>query len=224
MCSSVVGYSVARSKTIDEDTYTSRSTPLLERRPEHAVVEAGVHLEQRVRQLVEVGDPADDRRQVDHVGAARGARARLVVVAQVAGVDLARLAHPGGRGRAGRRRAPPTRGRAAAGAPPRRRSCRRRPSPGRASHQPACFWGTPLASSSRSASTISRTSSSKLVRGSQPSLLARPWRVADQVVDLGRAQEARVDARRGRAGSSPTCAKAMSTSSRTLCASPVAIT
>jgi hypothetical protein len=36
--------------------------------------------------------------------------------------------------------------------------------------QPACFCGTPRSSSSRSASTISRTSSSKLVRGSQPSI------------------------------------------------------
>ena len=40
---------------------------------------------------------------------------------------------------------------------------------GRRLPHPACFCGTPLASSSRSASTISRTSSSKLVRGSQPS-------------------------------------------------------
>ena len=70
---------------------------LVERRVEDRVVESGVGLEQRVRVAVEVADPADDRREVDHVGAASGRRGGLARIAQVAGVDLARLAHPGGR-------------------------------------------------------------------------------------------------------------------------------
>jgi hypothetical protein len=53
-----------------------------------------VDLGQRERQLVEVGDAADDGRQVDDVRAALDRLARLVVVAQVARVDLAALAHP----------------------------------------------------------------------------------------------------------------------------------
>ena len=61
---------------------------LVERRPEDRVVEAVVHLEQRVREPVEVRDAADDRREVDHVRAARHRRARAW------------------RGRAGRRGAP----------------------------------------------------------------------------------------------------------------------
>ena len=90
-------------------------------------------------------------------------------------------------------------GAASARAPPPARGCRRRRRPGRTPparppSQPACFWGTPLASSSRSESTISLTISSKLVRGSQPSFSRALRRVADQVLDLGRAQEARVDA------------------------------
>jgi hypothetical protein len=43
---------------------------------------------------VEVRDPPDDRGEVDDVGAALHRLARLGVVAQVAGVDLAALAHP----------------------------------------------------------------------------------------------------------------------------------
>ena len=93
----MVGNSVARSNTIDEETYTSRSTSLVERGPEDGVVEAVVHLEQRVRELVEVRDPAHDRGQVDHVRAAAHGCARLVREQQVAGVDLAGLPHPGGR-------------------------------------------------------------------------------------------------------------------------------
>ena len=70
---------------------------LLQRGAEDGVVEAVVHLEQRVRELVEVGDPAHDRRQVDHVRAAGAGRPRLGHVEQVARVHLAGLAHPAGR-------------------------------------------------------------------------------------------------------------------------------
>ena len=70
---------------------------VVERRAHDGVVERVVDLGQRVGQLVEVGDPADDRRQVDHVRAAPRRLARLVEHAQVAGVDLAALAHPVGR-------------------------------------------------------------------------------------------------------------------------------
>src|SRR3954449_3378724 len=59
-----------------------------------AVVEGPVDLGQRVRELVEVRDPADDRGEVDDVRAALGRRPRLVQLAQVARVDLAALAHP----------------------------------------------------------------------------------------------------------------------------------
>ena len=43
---------------------------------------------------MEVGDAARDRREVDHVAAARDRRARLLGQTQVAGVHLAALAHP----------------------------------------------------------------------------------------------------------------------------------
>ena len=97
---------------------------LVERRPEDAVVEAGVHLEQRVRQPVEVGDAADDRGQVDHVRAARHGLARLGGLAQVAGVDLAGVASSRRGPDAGRTRARRGRRPRAAAAPPRRRWCR----------------------------------------------------------------------------------------------------
>ena len=71
---------------------------------------------------------------------------------------------------------------------------------------------------------MSDTSSWKLVRGSQPSCAARLGRVADQLLDLGGPKEARVDARRGPPDRGPTCSNATSTSSRTVCFSPVAIT
>ena len=74
-----------------------RSTSSLQRGAEDAVVERVVDLGQRVRELVEVRDPADDRGEVDHVRAAGDRRARLVELAQVAGVHLAALAHPGRR-------------------------------------------------------------------------------------------------------------------------------
>ena len=76
MCASVVGYSVARSNTIDDDTYTSRSTRSSSAAVEDAVVEARVHLEQRERVAVEVADAADDRGEVDHVRAAGERRVR----------------------------------------------------------------------------------------------------------------------------------------------------
>ena len=47
---------------------------------------------------MEVGDPADDRREVDHVAAAARRVQRLAELAQVAGVHLARFAHPLRRG------------------------------------------------------------------------------------------------------------------------------
>ncbi len=62
------------------------------------VVERGVDLRERVREPVEVGDPADDRGEVDHVRAALRGPPRLRELAQVAGVDLAPLAHPLWRG------------------------------------------------------------------------------------------------------------------------------
>jgi hypothetical protein len=53
-----------------------------------------VDIGERVREQVEAGDAADDRREVYHVRAAAQRRARLLGVAQVAGMDLAALAHP----------------------------------------------------------------------------------------------------------------------------------
>jgi hypothetical protein len=67
---------------------------VVERGAEDGVVEAVVHLGQRVRQLVEVADAADDRREVDDVRAALDRLARDAELAQVAAVDLAALAHP----------------------------------------------------------------------------------------------------------------------------------
>src|SRR4051794_9550065 len=68
--------------------------PLLQRCPEDRVVERVVDLEQRVREVVEVADAADDRREVDDVVAARPRSARLLERPEIAGVHLARLAHP----------------------------------------------------------------------------------------------------------------------------------
>ncbi len=51
-----------------------------------------------MRELVEVADPTDDRRQVDHQRAALHRSACLLQLAQVAGVHLAALAHPLRRG------------------------------------------------------------------------------------------------------------------------------
>src|SRR5205085_2446032 len=62
-----------------------------------SVVQAVVDLGQREGQLVEVGDPADDGRQVDDVRAAGHRYGGLLERAQVAGVDLAALADPLGR-------------------------------------------------------------------------------------------------------------------------------
>ena len=59
-------------------------------RPGERVVDLG----QRERELVEVGDPADDRRQVDHVRAAVKRSASEVQLAQITSLDLAALAHP----------------------------------------------------------------------------------------------------------------------------------
>ena len=70
---------------------------LVQRGPEDRVIERVVDLGERVRELVEVGDAADDRRQVDDVRAAAHRPAGLVERAQVARVDLAALAHPVGR-------------------------------------------------------------------------------------------------------------------------------
>ena len=67
-------------------------------RPDDRVVERVVDLGEGVGQLVEVGDPAHDRGQVDHLRAACHRLSRLIEVAQVARVDLAALAHPLGRG------------------------------------------------------------------------------------------------------------------------------
>ena len=99
---------------------------VVERRADDAVVERVVHLGQRVRELVEVRDAADDRREVDDVRAA--VRSPRAPARRRAGrrcgprSPRASTAAP----RAGRRRGPPSRGRAAAAARPRRRSCRRR--------------------------------------------------------------------------------------------------
>ena len=70
---------------------------LVDRGLEDRVVEAAVDLGERERELVEVRDPADDRGQVDDVRAAGHRHMSLFQPAQVAGVDLARLAHPVGR-------------------------------------------------------------------------------------------------------------------------------
>ena len=67
---------------------------MVERRSVDGVVEAVVDLGERVRELVEVADAADDRGEVDHERAAVHRRARLLQLAQVAGVHLAALAHP----------------------------------------------------------------------------------------------------------------------------------
>ena len=94
----------------------------------------------------------------------------------------------------------------------------------------------------RSAATISATSSAKLVLWRPAELVARLGGIAQQLVDLGRAEVARID--RARASSPVRCvdahlvdalaaprdargrrrAKARSTNSRTECASPVAST
>ena len=66
----------------------------LQRGADDGVVERVVDLRQRVGELVEVGDPTHDRREVDHVRAPLRGGARLLVVAQVARVHLAALAHP----------------------------------------------------------------------------------------------------------------------------------
>ena len=47
-----------------------------------------------MRQAVEVGDPSDYRREVDHVRAALRRGTRVRALAQVARVDRAALAHP----------------------------------------------------------------------------------------------------------------------------------
>ena len=93
---------------------------------------------------------------VDHAAVAAGLAAGDGRPALEHGQRRARAAAASARGR------PPARG-------SRRRRRPGRTPPGPPASQPACFWGTPLASSSRSESTISRTISSKLVRGSQPS-------------------------------------------------------
>ena len=62
------------------------------------------------------------------------------------------------------------------------------------------------------------------VCGFQPSAVAGLGRVADEQVDLGRAEEALVDARRGPRQSRPTWPKASSQNSRTEWVSPVATT
>ena len=89
----------SRARTPSTTTRRRGAPPRsLERRPEDRVVEAVVHLEQRVRELVEVGDPADDRRQVDHVRAAADARARASSRSRRSPVWTSqRLAHPRGR-------------------------------------------------------------------------------------------------------------------------------
>ena len=87
---------------------------LLQGRPKHGVVEGVVHLEQRVRKPVEVGDAADDRREVDHVRAVRHRGTRRVELAQVA-AGAARTSRPSKREpRAGPTRARSSRPRAAA--------------------------------------------------------------------------------------------------------------
>ena len=69
----------------------------VQRGPEDGVVERVVDLGERVRELVEVRDPADDRRQVDDVRAPAGRLAGLGQQPQIAAVHLAALAHPAGR-------------------------------------------------------------------------------------------------------------------------------
>src|SRR5918998_1786240 len=71
---------------------------VVERGLDDRVIQRAVDGRQRVRQAMEVRDPADDRGEVDDVGAARRRLAGLAEVAQVAGVDLAALAHPLWRG------------------------------------------------------------------------------------------------------------------------------
>ena len=98
----------------------------LERRADDGVVERVVDLGERVGQPVEVGDPADDRGEVDHVGAALRGRARLGRAR--AGRRCAPRSPRASTGapRARRTRAPRRPGRRAAAGRPRRRSCRRR--------------------------------------------------------------------------------------------------
>ena len=82
---------------------------------------------------------------------------------------------------------------------------------GRHGHgQPACLYGTPLASSSRSASTISRTSSSKLVRGSHPSFVARPSRGRPPAAPPRRGAGSAGRSRTWSSGSRPTWSNATS--------------
>src|SRR3712207_7699653 len=52
----------SRRRHVDEPLHA-----LVESCAKDAVVEAGVHLEQRERQLVEIGDAADDRGEMHHV-------------------------------------------------------------------------------------------------------------------------------------------------------------
>ncbi len=71
-----------------------RSTSWSKRGAIDGVVEAVVDLGERVWELVEVADAADDRGEMDHKRAALHRHARLLELTQVAGVHLAALAHP----------------------------------------------------------------------------------------------------------------------------------
>jgi hypothetical protein len=78
--------SVALSNTIDE-TWTSPLHALFESRTENGVVEAGVHLEERVWKLVKVRDAADDRGEMNYVSASVSCRPGLARRAEVTGAD-----------------------------------------------------------------------------------------------------------------------------------------
>ena len=146
-------------------------------------------------------------------GCSRSTAARACVeVAQVAGMDLAALAHPGRRrsrwsdtrtSQSGsREQAPHDRGADRAGAAGHEDA---------RGHQPDCCRGTPLASSSRSASTISRTSSSKLVARLPAELARAPWRSRRSGGPPRPGACTAGSMRTCSAGSRPTCSKAMST-------------
>ncbi len=77
-----------------DETYTSRSTSLLDRGAEERVVEGGVASSSVYGSLWKLAIPPTIAARCTMRSQPASARARLVGVAQVAGVDLGSLAHP----------------------------------------------------------------------------------------------------------------------------------